>query len=169
MSRSRSHSPEAVTNTGTVSAGTNLYIANLSYSTTDQELQEFFSAHGKVAACRVIRDPTDNTSRGFGFVTFENVADAEKVLQTMTACELGGRAIRIEAARRGRPYAPTPGRYLGPSQRRTHEESGGRRRSRSPRRRASRSDSASRHRKSPRRFRSPKRSPLRGRDSSPRR
>jgi len=169
MSRSRSHSPEPATNTGTDSAGTNLYIANLSYSTTDQELQEFFSEHGKVAACRVIRDPTDNTSRGFGFVTFENSADAEKVLQTMTSCELGGRSIRIEAARRGRPYAPTPGRYLGPSQRKARDDSGGRRRSRSPRRRVSRSDSASRHRRSPRRFRSPRRSPLRGRDSSPRR
>lgn len=170
MSRSRSHSPEAARNREAESTGTNLYIANLSYTTTEQELQDFFSAQGKVTASRIIRDPTDNNSRGFGFVTFENSADAEKVLQTMTSCDLGGRTIRIEKARRGRPYAPTPGRYLGPSsQRRPHEDSDRRRRSRSPRRRASRSDSSSRYRRSPRRSRSPKRSPLHRRDGNPRR
>lgn len=164
MSRSRSHSHEVGIN-----SGTNLYIANLSYTTTDQELQEFFETQGQVSACRIIRDPTDNTSRGFGFVTFKNADDAEKVVRTMSNCELGGRSIRIEKARRGRPYSPTPGRYLGPSQRRAHDEYDKRHRSRSPRRRASRSGSSSRYRKSPRRSRSPKRGSLRRRDGSPRR
>jgi transformer-2 protein len=166
MSRSRSHSHDQDVNAGDTSPGTNLYIANLSYSTTDQELQDFFGAHGKVSACRIIRDPTDNTSRGFGFVTFESAEDAEKVVTTMTTCELGGRSIRIEKARRGRPYNPTPGRYLGPSQRRVHDDHDRRNRSRSPRRR---SNSSSRYRRSPRRSRSPKRSPVQRRNGSPRR
>jgi len=169
MSRSRSHSHDRTLSAGDRPPGTNLYIANLSYSTTDQELQDFFGAQGKVSACRIIRDPTDSTSRGFGFVTFESAEDAEKVLKTMTTCDLGGRSIRIEKARRGRPYEPTPGRYLGPTQRRVHDDNERRRRSRSPRRRSSRSNSSSRYRRSPRRSRSPKRSPAPRRNGSPRR
>lgn len=169
MSRSRSHSHDPTLSAGDRPPGTNLYIANLSYSTTDQELQDFFGAQGKVSACRIIRDPTDSTSRGFGFVTFENAEDAEKVLKTMTTCDLGGRSIRIEKARRGRPYDPTPGRYLGPSQRRVHDDTERRHRSRSPRRRSPRSNSSSRYRRSPRRSRSPKRAPAQRRNGSPRR
>ena len=166
MPRSRSPTPPAKLSErteGEATAGTNLYIANLAYQTTDQELQDYFAKYGKILSCKVIRDPTDSSSRGFGFVTFERSEDAEKVMDTGEALELGGRTIRLERARRNKPYVPTPGRYLGTSQRRDRDgrqspDRYRRRGSRSPRRRDSRSPSPPRRNRSPRRPRSPKRS-----------
>ena len=143
--------------------GCNLYIANLSYRTTDEQLQSFFGKHGTLKSCKIIKDPTDNRSRGFGFVSYSTKEEADKVAETLATCELDGRTIRVEKARRNKPYPATPGRYLGQSyrkdgtgnvDRRRHSRSPSPRyRSRSPRRRSfSRSPPRrSRYSRSPRR------------------
>jgi len=131
-------------------AGCNLYIANLSFRTSDEDLHDFFAKHGDLRSCKVIKDPTDNRSRGFGFATYSSPEEAERVVQKLTTCELDGRALRVEKAKRGGPHPSTPGRYLGHSYRKdgtphsephTHSKHRSRspRRSHSPRRKHSRS------------------------------
>lgn len=120
-------------------AGCNLYIANLSFRTSDEDLHTFFAKQGDLLSCKVIKDPTDNRSRGFGFATYSSPEEAERVFQALSTCELDGRTLRVEKAKRGGPYPSTPGRYMGNSYRKDgtpHSERQGhsRHRSRSPRR-----------------------------------
>ena len=152
----RSESGEREENIIESNRGNNLYVSNLSYRTKEEDLHELFGKHGKIKYCKVVRDPVSNESRGFGFVTFEEPADAKEALEHLEKTEIGGRAIHVEEAKRPRPYSPTPGRYLGQAKfKRTELKRGGgggdRRRSPSPRRHRRRSPSRSRSRSPPRR------------------
>ena len=71
----------------------NLYVGNISYSVTSEDLRELFSNHGKVKEAKVIGD------RGFGFVEMETVEEAEKAIDALNETELDGRTIRINEAR----------------------------------------------------------------------
>ena len=63
----------------------------------------------------MVRDPHTQDSRGFAFVTFETVEDADAALATLNGYELGGRHLTVQKARRVRPHSPTPGQgYKGP-------------------------------------------------------
>lgn len=64
-----------------------------------------------------MRDPHTKESRGFAFVTMDNVEDAEAAISALSATELMGRTMNIEKARRGRARTPTPGQYHGPPKR----------------------------------------------------
>ena len=59
-----------------------LFVGGLPFSTTDDELKEFFAQHGTVASARVITDRETQRSKGFGFVEFENDAEGKKQLNT---------------------------------------------------------------------------------------
>ena len=91
----------------------NLYVSNLSYSTKDEDLAEKFSKFGPIKHCKIIRDHNSLKSRGFGFVTFENVKDAETAKSALDETELDDRKIRIEKARRSgdRRSSPRRDRY----------------------------------------------------------
>ncbi|TYZ57409.1 hypothetical protein PybrP1_011517 [[Pythium] brassicae (nom. inval.)] len=96
--------------------GNNLYIANLPHSLVEADLEELFSKFGRLEKCEVILDPATRESRGFGFVTFDDVRDASDAVNELNGKEIQGRRIRVEHAKRQRGHEKTPGKYLGPRQ-----------------------------------------------------
>ncbi len=75
-----------------------LFVGGLSWDTTDQSLAAAFSAFGTVTDAKVILDRDTGRSRGFGFVTFDAPADAQKAIAEMDGAELDGRAVRVNEA-----------------------------------------------------------------------
>lgn len=76
-----------------------LFIGSLSWDTTDDSLRSAFEPFGTVASANVIRDRDSNRSKGFGFVEYENDADADKAVAEMNGKELDGRPINVAEAR----------------------------------------------------------------------
>ncbi|MEX0910492.1 MAG: RNA-binding protein [Candidatus Paceibacterota bacterium] len=76
-----------------------LYVGGLPYSTTDNELNEAFSKFGTVASAVIIADKFSGRSKGFGFVEFENDADADKAISEMDGQDFGGRNLTVNEAR----------------------------------------------------------------------
>jgi RNA recognition motif-containing protein len=79
--------------------GTRLYVGNLPYSTTDEQLTELFSRAGAVDNVRVMRDMATGRARGFGFVQMANDADALKAIEQFHQYQLQGRALVVNEAR----------------------------------------------------------------------
>ena len=79
--------------------GNKLYVGNLSFDTTDQDLEQAFAEHGEVTSAVVVKDRDTNRSRGFGFVEFAQEADAQKAKEAMNGKDLGGRALKVDEAR----------------------------------------------------------------------
>lgn len=78
---------------------TKLYVGGLPYSTTDDELQQAFAAHGTVASAKVITDRETGRSKGFGFVEFENDDEAKAAMEALNDTDMGGRKILVSIAR----------------------------------------------------------------------
>lgn len=78
---------------------TKVYVGNLSFNTTDNELKELFAPYGEVAEAVVIKDKYSGRSKGFGFVTFNDDAAAQKAISEMDGKEVQGRAIKVNEAR----------------------------------------------------------------------
>ncbi|HPW56702.1 MAG: hypothetical protein KA072_04470 [Thermoanaerobaculaceae bacterium] len=76
-----------------------LYVGNLPYSTRDEELREMFAEFGTVASAKVIMDNQTGRSRGFGFVEFDDAAQAQAAIAAMNGREVGGRALAVNEAR----------------------------------------------------------------------
>lgn len=76
-----------------------LYVGRLPYSTTDEQLQELFAAHGTVTSARVISDRETNRSKGFGFVEMSTDAEAEAAIKALDGSEVEGRQIAVSVAR----------------------------------------------------------------------
>ena len=74
-----------------------LYVGNLTYSVDEAQLKELFSNYGDVKDVRVIE------RKGFGFVEFETVEEAEKAMEALNGTEFEGRTLRIDDARPPRP------------------------------------------------------------------
>lgn len=77
----------------------NIYVGNLPYSTTDEELRELFGEFGEVASASVILDRDTGRSRGFGFVEMPSQAEAEAAISALNQKEHGGRALNVNQAR----------------------------------------------------------------------
>uniref|UniRef100_A0A453TF07 RRM domain-containing protein n=1 Tax=Aegilops tauschii subsp. strangulata TaxID=200361 RepID=A0A453TF07_AEGTS len=75
--------------------GNNLYVTGLSTRTQETDLEKFFSKEGKVKDCRVVIDPRTKESRGFAFVTMENVEDARRCIKYLHRTVLEGRLISV--------------------------------------------------------------------------
>ncbi len=75
-----------------------LFVGGLSWGTSDQGLREAFEAFGEVVEAKVISDRETGRSRGFGFVTFTEDADAAKAVEKMDGTELDGRTVRVNEA-----------------------------------------------------------------------
>jgi RNA recognition motif-containing protein len=73
--------------------GSKLYVGNLSYSVTNEELTELFSNYGEVRNVNIIE------GKGFGFVEMSSQADAEQAKVTLNGTEFKGRALRVDEAR----------------------------------------------------------------------
>ena len=86
--------------------GKKLYVGNLAFSTTEEELRELFETHGPIESVSVITDRETGRARGFAFVEFEEASGAEAAMQALDGRDVGGRTIRVNEAherRGGRP------------------------------------------------------------------
>ena len=86
---------------------TNIFVGNLDYQVTENELEAAFARHGTVEKVNLIRDRDTGQTRGFAFVEMSNSADALKAINALNGQELGGRAINVSEAR------PKPERQSG--------------------------------------------------------
>ena len=77
----------------------NIYVGNLSFDVTEDELQKLFEEHGSVVSVNIIKDRYTGNSKGFGFVEMENQADAEKAIKDLDESEIKGRNIKVNQAR----------------------------------------------------------------------
>jgi cold-inducible RNA-binding protein len=76
-----------------------LYVGNLSFETTENDLQDLFEQHGKVSEVSLIMDHTTGKSRGFAFVTMADNAEAGAAMTALNGKELGGRTLNVNEAR----------------------------------------------------------------------
>ena len=76
-----------------------LYVGNLSYGTTEDQLHTLFSEIGPVASVAVITDRDTGQSKGFGFVEMETEAAAQEAIQKLNNREIGGRTLSVSEAR----------------------------------------------------------------------
>ena len=73
--------------------GSRLYVGNLNYSTTNEEVEQLFSSHGEVKEVNIIGN------KGFGFVEMSSQEEAEKAKETLNGTEFKGRNLRVDEAR----------------------------------------------------------------------
>ena len=81
----------------------NIYVGNLPYRTTDDELRELFEQFGGVNSARIITDRETGRSRGFGFVDMASEADEQKAIDDLQDVEWMGRNIRVNKAEPRQP------------------------------------------------------------------
>ena len=76
-----------------------LFVGNLSFNITENELQDAFAAHGTVLEANLMMDRATGRPRGFAFVTMSTPEEAQKAIQAMNGKELQGRALTVNIAR----------------------------------------------------------------------
>ena len=76
-----------------------LFVGNLSFQTTENELQDAFAAYGTVTEANLMMDRMTNRPRGFGFVTMSTAEEAQNAIAGLNGKDLGGRAITVNVAR----------------------------------------------------------------------
>jgi cold-inducible RNA-binding protein len=76
-----------------------LYVGNLSFQTTENDLQDAFAAFGSVTEANLVMDRVSGRPRGFGFVTMSTPEEAQKAIDGLNGKDLGGRAITVNVAR----------------------------------------------------------------------
>ncbi|MBI3411886.1 MAG: RNA-binding protein [Planctomycetes bacterium] len=76
-----------------------LYVGNLSYGTTDADLQNLFAPHGAVESAQVIKDRDTGRSKGFGFVEMGDGNQAQAAIAALNGHEVEGRALTVNEAR----------------------------------------------------------------------
>ena len=86
-----------------------LFVGNLSFQTTENDLQDAFAAFGSVTEANLMMDRATNRSRGFAFVTMSTAEEAQKAIDAMNGKDMGGRAITVNVAR-PREERPAGGR-----------------------------------------------------------
>ena len=77
----------------------NLYIGNLDFNTTEDQLRALFAAHGAVETVTLVTDRDTGQPRGFAFLEMTNDSEAEKAIQVLNGTLLGGRTLTINEAR----------------------------------------------------------------------
>jgi len=80
----------------------NMYVSNLSFHTTDENLRELFQKFGTVSSAKVITDRESGRSRGFGFVEMSAEKEAREAIQALNNKEIEGRAISVSVAKEKR-------------------------------------------------------------------
>jgi len=77
-----------------------LFIGNIEWATTQDDLKNLFGEHGTVEEAVIITDKMSGRSKGFGFVTFAEDADADKAMEALNGYDLNGRALVVNEARK---------------------------------------------------------------------
>jgi RNA recognition motif-containing protein len=90
----------------------NIYVGNLSFTTTEADLKEAFQAFREVTTCNIIKDKYSGESRGFGFVEMPNKDEAEKAMSMLNGKDLKGRTLKVNEAK-ARTDRPRGGGGLG--------------------------------------------------------
>jgi cold-inducible RNA-binding protein len=95
----------------------NIYVGNLSFNTSEAELERAFASYGTVQSARIATDRDTNRPRGFGFVEMPNQAEAEAAIAALNGKELDGRTLTVNEARpredRGNRGGGNRGGYAG--------------------------------------------------------
>ncbi len=73
--------------------GSKLYVGNISYSSTDEQLRDLFSDYGEVMQINII------AGKGFGFIEMSNTSEAEKAKEALNGSDFQGRTLRVDEAR----------------------------------------------------------------------
>src|SRR5260370_461343 len=76
-----------------------LFVGNLSFNTTENDLQDAFAAHGTVTETNLMMDRTTQRPRGFGFVTMSTAEEAQKAIAALNGKEMDGRALTVNVAK----------------------------------------------------------------------
>jgi len=77
----------------------NIYVGNLSYEVTEEDLKEAFESFGQIESVKIIKDNYTGRSKGFGFVEMSNNADAQSAIDGLNDKELKGRTLKVNTAR----------------------------------------------------------------------
>ena len=77
----------------------NIYVGNLSYEVTEEDLQKAFEDFGQTESVKIIKDNYSGRSKGFGFVEMSNNADAQSAIDSLNDKELKGRTLKVNKAR----------------------------------------------------------------------
>jgi RNA recognition motif-containing protein len=83
-----------------------LFVGNVSFDVTENDLQDAFAAHGTVLEANLMTDRMTGKPRGFAFITMSTEEEAQKAIQAMNGADLGGRALTVNLAR---PREDRPG------------------------------------------------------------
>jgi len=78
---------------------TNIFVGNLSYRTTQDELHQAFGQYGNVERVSIVTDRETGQSRGFAFVEMTDAREAEAAIAALNGAEMGGRALNVNEAR----------------------------------------------------------------------
>lgn len=78
----------------------NIYIGNLPFETTDDDLKQAFEAHGEVASVQIIVDKFTGRSRGFAFVEMPDEASGQTAIEQLNNVDFGGRQLKVTKANR---------------------------------------------------------------------
>ena len=100
----------------------NIFVGNLDFNTSEDELRQLFEAYGQVDRVAIMTDRDTGRSRGFGFVEMTNAEDGEKAIAALNGSQVGGRTLNVNEAR------PKPERTGGGGGRGRERSGGGRNR-----------------------------------------
>lgn len=87
-----------------------LFVGNLPFNTTQDELVEAFAQHGEIVEAKLVTDRMSGRSKGIAFIEFSSEEDAAKAMEALNNSELGGRTIFVSVAR---PFVPRENRPQG--------------------------------------------------------
>ena len=90
----------------------NIYVGNLPYNLSEEELQNVFAEYGAIDKVTIIMDRETGQSKGFGFIEMTNDEEAERAIEALNGAELKGRSMKVNQAR------PRPERSERPQRRR---------------------------------------------------
>jgi transformer-2 protein len=88
-------------------------VFGLNFQTDERDVRRCFEKYGRLEKVKLVTDPRTNRSRGFAFVYFENVQDAEDAKEKVHGTTIDGNHVRIEYSISNREHNPTPGVYMG--------------------------------------------------------
>ncbi len=77
----------------------NIYVGNLAYSVTEDDLRQAFEEYGKVSTCDLIQDKYSGRSKGFGFIEMQEKSEAEAAIEALNEVELQGRPLKVNETR----------------------------------------------------------------------
>ena len=77
----------------------NIYVGNINYASTEEDLSELFGQYGEVASARIIIDRFTQKSKGFGFVEMPNEEEAQTAISSLNGYDFSGRTLKVNKAR----------------------------------------------------------------------